>query len=141
MSVPVCTECGLCCIVYAYADQNAFCNLCDEDIPRIPKQYRRFIRGLSPFDRLCAELDGHPVTAALATKVRRVRSGPLKDTEVCACALLRGDPLLHTRCAIYKNRPQVCRTAVVPGDRTCVELRRSVKAASVAYTKRIKGRS
>ncbi len=125
---PVCTECGLCCI--ALYDQSEFCDLVEEDMKRLPKQYRRHIHHARPFNQLIAILDGHnEPSAALATRKLVPRSGPLKNFHLCACVLLRGNPLKKTWCAVYPLRPIVCHEAVKPGDATCRWTRNQIQEA------------
>jgi Fe-S-cluster containining protein len=79
---------------------------------------------------LLNEMDGKQQPAAvLATKTLKPRSGPLKGFALCACALLRGDLLKKNWCAVYKQRPFVCRDAVKPGDATCRWARMQVQEA------------
>lgn len=127
---PVCTKCGVCCL--AYNEQDVFCNLLEEDLPKIPKRYCHFVRYENiVFGPVCRELYGanrYP-PMALATKTLKPKSGPLKGFTLCACALLRGVPLEKVWCAIYEHRPHVCHEAVEPGDASCRWWRMQVEDA------------
>jgi len=82
------------------------------------------------FDRLAHALDGNRIPAgAIKTVWNSQKVGPLKGVEVRACAALRGSVMHRVSCAVYENRPRVCQTAVVPGDRTCRHVRGMVQQA------------
>lgn len=116
--VPVCTECGLCCVLYH--DQDVFCDVDAADIAQIPKRYKRHVRYMEPHEKLQLILEGYRNSeAALRTKTMRVRSGLLKGYDVCACVMLRGMPFKKVSCIIYPNRPKACRDAIKPGDKAC----------------------
>lgn len=127
-----CQTCGLCCV--AGHEQDAFCDLTEADLERfITNRGKRWIRRnvlfATAFDLLCQAIDGgRSVGAALRTKIRKVRAGPLKDYEICACFALRGSPLRKVSCSIYEDRPHACRIAVKPGDKVCKTIRRQTKA-------------
>ena len=124
---PDCRQCGLCCI--ATSDQEAFCDLTDEDLKKLQaalgdRWVGHNVFFASSFDRLVAVLDGgkHP-DAALRTKLRVLKTGPLKGCEICACAMLKGTPMKSVSCSIYDNRPRTCRVSVKPGNRDCLKIR------------------
>jgi Fe-S-cluster containining protein len=124
--VPSCTSCGLCCVSWQW--QDVYCNLSDSDIEKLPKRYCRAIVYFSPLQRLCriANVD---CPAALRTRPLKVKVGTLKGLSLCACALLRGSPLKKVWCAIYKQRPSTCHTAMTPGEPACLVLREAVLEA------------
>lgn len=108
-SLPPCTRCGACCIAEDDAPYNA--ELLSNEVERGPfsprGRYRRYVVSVG---------GDHFV---LATRWRRVSSGPLKGSEICGCALLRGNPLVQVACAIYPLRPEVCHL-FRRGGKTCL---------------------
>lgn|GEM_PF-1814442 len=118
-----CVKCGLCCV--SLYDQERFADVTAKDEERLGKRFVRLhVLRTRPFDSLCAAIDGARVPpGAIATEWRKQRSGPFKGVSVCACVALRGTLLEKTACSIYDKRPEVCRKAVKPGDRTCREIR------------------
>ena len=126
---PDCMTCGLCCV--ATSDQEAFCDLDDADLERLSEAVgdswiKRNIMFASTFDMIARRFDGgrHGADMAIKTKSLPIKSGPLKGCESCACVALKGVPMKKVSCSIYEDRPQACRVAVKPGDRTCLEIRR-----------------
>ena len=118
-----CKSCGLCCC--CGAQQDRFCNVTKDDVKKLPPRYRKLVIYPSPFDMLAGVLDGKVADAALKTKFQvRVKAGPLKDQFFTTCTALVGSVGHSVHCAVYRCRPDVCKTAVVPGDRTCMYLRR-----------------
>jgi len=108
--------------------QDVFCDLSEADLIRLPKAFRKHVVTSSPFDRFCRCIGGRKeILAAIKTDSRIEKLGPLKGWHVCRCVALKGIPMKRVRCAIYQSRPETCRTTVVPGDRTCLRLRRYVK--------------
>jgi Fe-S-cluster containining protein len=103
-----------------------FCDVSVDDLKRLDRRWvYRNVLGFSSLDRLAAAIDGRPLPAgALRTKDQMVTRGPLMGDSTCRCIALQGDPGHRVSCGIYAKRPEVCRTAVVPGDRTCRSLRR-----------------
>jgi len=61
---------------------------------------------------------------ALATKGVTMKRGPAKDFAFCACVFLDGTLLEKVKCRVYDRRPAVCRTAMVPGEKACLNLRK-----------------
>lgn len=61
---------------------------------------------------------------ALATKWVDMKRGPLRGWSMCACVFLDGTVLAHVRCRVYDRRPDVCRKAMSPGERACLNLRK-----------------
>lgn len=117
MSKPNCLTCGLCCC--APAGQDAFCDVTADDLKKIDKKFRLKVWKPSSFDRLAAALSSEELPfGALRTKIL----GP-----VTACVALEGDVGKKVKCAIYRTRPETCKTAVVPGDRACRGIRRTNK--------------
>jgi len=126
---PDCMACGLCCV--ATSTQEAFCDLDDADLETLAdalgdRWIRRNVMFASTFDMLARRFDGGGQGAdmAIKTKILPINSGPLKGCESCACVALKGVPMKKVSCSIYENRPRACQTAVNPGDRTCLEIRR-----------------
>jgi len=126
-----CRQCGACCV--APYDQDVLADLDESDLKRLNRRWiARNVGTWSLFDHALAGIDGRRLPyAAIKTAWKEQRCGPLKGAEVCACVALRGSVLHRTSCSIYKNRPESCRKAVKPGDRSCLSLReRLVKAAA-----------
>ena len=100
------------------------------DAKRLGSRLARQAVWIGSYNMLLQVLDGATGTyAALRTKWRKQRAGPLKGASVCACIFLNGSVLHRTSCRIYEKRPRVCRMAVKPGDKTCREIRRMMKEA------------
>jgi Fe-S-cluster containining protein len=120
-----CLSCGLCC--RSPIAQEAFCDVTERDVRRMGRA-RRLVLGFSAFDRLCSMMDGRPLPfGVIATKRVRQTKGPHKGKTFHVCAALRGNIGHAVRCSIYPNRPETCRTAVIPGDRTCKRLRKTTE--------------
>lgn len=124
-----CRSCGLCCM--APQKQDAFCDVSVEDLKRLDRRWvYRNVLGFSPMDQLAAAFDGHRLPAGvIRAKQRTVGQGPLQGQISCCCVALKGDPGHRVACSIYEKRPETCRTAVTPGDRTCRRLRRELLSA------------
>ena len=114
MAKPNCLTCGLCCCTIP--GQDRFCNVTKEDIKRLPRKYWLKVFHPSAFDIFANALDDHTVDSALRTKA----SGTYTT-----CIALIGSVGHSVRCDVYDVRPDVCRTAVVPGDRNCRYLRKA----------------
>lgn len=122
-----CRTCGACC--WSVVDQTNFCDLTDAEVRRFSPQFRAAnVEHNSLLHVLVSQ--GRVPEAALRTKWRKMRSGPLKGAEVLVCCMLRGSVLRHVRCAIYETRPFVCRRAVKPGDKTCLLVRQMLQSAT-----------
>lgn len=119
-----CRSCGLCCI--AVHDQPAFCDVTAEDLKQFSRQWTRSnVMFPHVFDQLVAGIEGfHLPDAAIKTKWQKTNRGKFKGFEMCRCVALRGNPGHAVKCSIYEKRPEVCRDAVKPGDKTCREIRR-----------------
>lgn len=119
-----CRACGLCCT--SFRDQDALADLSEEDLERLdPRWIKSNVLFSSPYDLMLAAIDGTRMpVAAIQTRWGPQKRGPLKGYELCACVALRGSVLHRTSCSIYERRPGSCRTAVEPGDITCVAIRR-----------------
>lgn len=118
-----CRDCGVCCI--SVFDQTSFCNVEVDDLERMGvRLVRKHVEFPAPIDMLASLLDSRPAPPAIKTKWRKVRTGPLKDCDVCACVFLRGSPLHRVSCRIYPKRPAVCRKAVKPNTRICHRIRK-----------------
>jgi Fe-S-cluster containining protein len=102
----------------------------EADIKRLPKRAQQLVvHGGSAYERFFYTVQGlyGPLTA-LATKQTAITRGPLKRVEATVCACLSGNPLDRVACDVYEQRPEICRTAVKPGDRTCRVIRRELFA-------------
>jgi Fe-S-cluster containining protein len=121
---PECMSCGLCCLAPTRQDQ--FCDLSESDIDALPAGWvKKNVDFSSVFDFVLGAIDGRTMPiAAIKTKLLKIKAGPLKGNVVQPCIALKGDPMYKVKCSIYERRPATCRTSVVPGDRTCLELRR-----------------
>ena len=108
-----CKKCGICCV--GFEDGNVFCNMSKSDLSKLSPRfvYRNVISILGHAD----------CYAAIKTRWKVTKTGPFKGYEFNICAALRGSIMNQVSCSIYKNRPMVCKTAVIPGDRTCEDLR------------------
>ena len=113
MARPNCLTCGLCCC--ASSGQDRFCNVTKEDIKRLPRKYRLKVLHPSIFDIVANAFDGHTVDSALGTK---------SSETYTTCVALIGLVGHSVKCDVYDVRPEVCRTAIVPGDRNCRHLRK-----------------
>lgn len=122
--IPDCMTCGLCCI--STEDQEAYADVTEEDVERLGAKWSaKNVLRPSTFDQFLSAVAGPGLPpGAIRTTWKTVRSGPLAKWEVCACVALKGDPMRSVKCAVYERRPQTCRVAVKPGDRTCMALRR-----------------
>lgn len=113
-----CLTCGACCVTHY--DQNVYVDVNDADMERLGKRWTR-LHVIQPttFDLLVVGF----TDAAIETKRRTIRRGPLKGTAACVCVALSGDPMHRVRCSVYERRPQVCREGVKPGDTACRQAR------------------
>lgn len=127
--VPDCLSCGLCCV--ALHDQAAYCNITKAETKRLGAWGKKNVLLSQPADRFAYMFNGsgEPPYGAIKTEWTMQKAGPLKGCETCSCVALVGSVLNKVRCSIYEKRPQTCREAVVPGDRTCLNLRRMVDEA------------
>ena len=123
--IPDCRTCGVCCV--CPQDQGYYCDLIPEDMDRLSKKFLDDnVLFTSLFDMLAMAIDGNRVMGgAIRTKWRTMRSGPFKGYEMNTCAALRGSVMNKVSCSIYKNRPEACRIAVEPGDKSCKDTRRA----------------
>ena len=100
--------------------------LTKEDLTRLGKRRVR-LHVIQPrvIDMLAAAIDGCSLVPVLSTQQLAVRSGPLRRNrwDYEACVYLRGVPLKNTRCAVYEDRPSVCR-GFKPGGAGCLATRR-----------------
>lgn len=95
----------------SFQDREVYCDVGKEDMKRMGP---RLVRN-------------HVIHAAIETKWRLQRAGPMKGYKVCVCVFLRGSLLHHTSCRIYQKRPDACRSAVKPDTEICHELRRHLQ--------------
>jgi Fe-S-cluster containining protein len=63
--------------------------------------------------------------SSTASAERYQRGGPLHGLRVDGCAALRGSLFRSVSCAIYEERPSVCRE-FVPGSKRCKDSRASL---------------
>lgn len=126
---PDCLSCGACCV--ALHDQEVFCDVDEEDVARLPKGWvKKNVMFSRPIDRAFAAMLGPPAPhGAIKTEWKKQRAGDLKGFELCSCVALKGSVMSSVKCSVYEKRPDTCRTAVVPGDRTCLDVRRLFKDA------------
>lgn len=125
-----CLTCGACCV--ASPGQGAFCNVTPEDAEKLGKRYVRLnVWQPSMFDRLAHAIDGNQIPwGAIVTKNSTQKAGPLKGAILTTCKALEGSVLHRVKCKVYDKRPEVCHTAVVPGDKACRWLRKRLKDAA-----------
>ena len=125
-----CRSCGACCV--SLEGQDVYCDITEDDEKKLSKRFVKLnVLHSSPMDLLTASMDGSfwP-QAAIRTKWTKQRTGPFKGIEACQCVALHGSLMHRTSCSIYKNRPQTCRKAVKPNDKTCRWVRSEMKAAA-----------
>jgi Fe-S-cluster containining protein len=123
ITADTCRSCGICCV--SLTGNEVYCDVTVEDMKRLSKGFvRKNVVRPWLVDRLAHALDGNRIPdGAIKTVWNSQKAGPLKDVEVCACAALRGSVMHRVSCSVYENRPRVCQTAVVPGDKTCRQVR------------------
>jgi len=100
-----CRKCGICCTSLTWED--TYVNLTPKDEERLGKRYVRL----------------NVINGEIRTKPTVNKAGPLKGAEDCRCVSLRGSLGKQVSCAIYEKRPDVCKKALKPGDRTCKQIR------------------
>jgi len=120
---PECTQCGLCCI--CTQDQDRFCDVTEKDEKRLGAALtKRYVIHTSLFEACCMRDDGLRFPdGALATRWRTMSRGPFRGWSMCTCVFLEGTVRARVRCRVYDRRPDVCRKAMVPGERACINLR------------------
>ena len=123
---PDCRTCGLCCIDLC-AFHGVWAEVTEADCERLGKAWCR--RNVLEFgirdivSRICRPQKSNAI-GAIVTRGKEIATGPLAGKGCYACIALRGSPLQRVSCAVYDRRPEVCRTALQPGQRQCLELRR-----------------
>ncbi len=127
--IPNCQTCGICCI--STKDSDIWAEITMEDAERLGSPWcKRNVLGRSTIDLLCAAISGQRTYfGGIMTRWRKVTSGPFKGISVCACVALKGSPMQKVRCAVYEKRPEVCRKALQPGEKQCLEARRMFLSA------------
>ena len=122
-----CRACGVCCV--CPQDQGYYCDVTPEDIERLSKKFvTENVAFTSPFDMMAMIIDGHRVMGgAIRTTWRTMRQGPFKGYEMNTCVALQGSVMHKVSCSIYKNRPDVCRIALKPGDKSCLDVRKAFR--------------
>lgn len=133
--LPDCLSCGACCV--APGGQGAFADVSSSDVKRLGVPWsRKNILFSTPFDRMLSAFDGCPVPfGAIRSQWTKQRNGPLEGFELCSCVALTGGVMGKVKCAVYKKRPETCRTSVVPGDETCLDLRKIFREAVETHGK------
>lgn len=101
-----CRKCGICCTSLTWED--TYVNLTPTDEKRLGKHYVRL----------------NVINGEIRTRPTVNKAGPLKGAEDCRCVSLRGSLGKQVSCAIYEKRPDICKKALKPGDRTCRQIRR-----------------
>jgi len=119
-----CRSCGACC--WSMRNQDRYCDITRKDAERLPKKFVR----LHVIQASMFELFSGVPPFVISTKNVKQRSGPLKGVEACVCSALKGSLMQKVECTVYKDRPNVCRTAVKPGDRNCRTIRRMLLEAT-----------
>ena len=124
---PDCCMCGVCCV--CPRDLECYCDVTPEDLERLSEKFIRDNVSLCRYiDTLTAMTDGkRPMGGVIHTKWRTMRNGPFRGYEMNTCMALRGSVMGKVSCSIYKNRPEVCRTAIKPGDKECRNVRSAFK--------------
>jgi Fe-S-cluster containining protein len=117
-----CRSCGMCCV--ATQDDEAWADLTEEDEKRLGKRFVR-LHVIQPhaLNSFAAAIDGRRAPGAIATRWIDTTRGPFAGYQMNACTALDGDVGHHVRCTIYTKRPEVCRVALQPGDRSCRAIR------------------
>lgn len=137
--IPDCLTCGLCCM--APNTQNGFADLQPPDEARLGVRLcNKYVIRATTFDLVAAALDGRTTPSGVVrTRLHVIKQGSLSGTEVCMCAALQGNPMHRVTCAIYDKRPDTCRNAVNPGDKTCNILRAAIRKYMVKEAREEKG--
>lgn len=104
-----CRSCGVCC---ASLSRDTY-QLADVSAKDLVTMRRRTVR-------LHVLQEGGVVATRATWKSQR--SGPLAGSKACVCSALRGSVLSRVNCAIYEERPEICRNFEVGGKR-CREIR------------------
>jgi Fe-S-cluster containining protein len=127
ITASTCRACGLCCVALSDSS-NVYCDVSEEDMKKLGTAFvKKHVRLLSPFDRAVALIDGgFCPPGAIKTEWRTTKTGPLKGVQVHVCVALRGSLMHKTSCSVYAKRPKTCKTACVPGDRACSQVRRDM---------------
>lgn len=128
---PNCLTCGICC-VSVHEDNPIWAEVLLDDCRRLgPSWCKRNVLGYSTMSLLTRVLDHRPAfMGGIKTKWRKVEAGPFKGVEVCACVALKGSIMHKVSCSVYKQRPKVCRNALKPGEKQCLEARRMFRQAA-----------
>lgn len=127
--IPNCRTCGVCCV--CPQDMGVYCDLEPEDVNRLSRPFvEKNVLFCPPLDLLAMIIDGRKISGgAIRTEWRTMKSGPFRDYEMNTCVALRGSVMHRVSCSIYKNRPRACHIAVVPGDLSCLEIRKAFRRA------------
>lgn len=104
-----CRKCGICCVSLTWSD--TYVNLTPKDEDKLGKRYVRL----------------YVINSEIRTRPTLNKAGPLKGAEDCRCVSLRGSIGNQVSCSIYEKRPDICKKALNPGDRQCIEVRRMFK--------------
>lgn len=130
ITAATCLSCGVCCV--APYGQDAFADVTAVDERRLGRRFVRLhVVQTTPFEQLLGIVEGNTIPqGAIRTKECEQKTGPLKGLLGSVCAALRGSLMSRVSCSIYEKRPQVCREAVVPGDRVCRQIRAAFQAGA-----------
>lgn len=125
--IPDCRSCGACCV--GPLDQESYADLDEADLKRLgPRRRHLLVFQPSPFQTFVQALGGPSIrSASMRTSWRSAKTGKWAGHQFCACVALRGSVGHQVSCSIYDVRPAVCRDAVKPGDRVCLEIRRRMQ--------------
>jgi Fe-S-cluster containining protein len=129
---PDCRTCGLCCV--SLQDQDSYCDVTVTDVTRLGTRWsKRNVLFWSSWDSLMMTINTgqRGGVGAIRTAWKAQRSGPMKGAEACACVALRGSLLYAVSCSVYRKRPEACRTAAIPGDRACLQVRQMFEEAGL----------
>jgi Fe-S-cluster containining protein len=100
-----CRKCGVCCV--SLTEHPEYADVTEKDKARLGQRFVRL----------------NVLQDAIKTEWKTQRTGPFKGVQACSCVALRGSLMSRVSCSVYKVRPEVCKKAVKPGDRTCLRVR------------------
>ena len=115
-----CQKCGLCCL--ANRGQKGFVPIAVADYKKIPRVKRKSITKLTFFEQV---LDQRLRGFDYLIDTKYVECGD--GTPKTGCVFLDGSVGKDCHCAIYQERPEICKTGIVPGDKWCKYLRKMNK--------------
>ncbi len=122
-----CQKCGACCV--ALSDHGSYCDVTEADEKKLsPGFVKKHVIRLPLIDQLMYGPGVPP--GAIRTSYKTQKTGLHKGYELNTCDALRGSVMSRVSCSVYKNRPRVCHTAVKPGDKYCLILRKTFETRS-----------